>query len=344
MNREFKTAFFVGFILMLSVILLYLLYLIRGIIPPIIYGGIVAYLLLPITNFFSKKVPRGLASFFSLVIFFLILVGISYFLFPVIFHEFTQLTQRIPDIYKNVLSFLAKVKNYIAPTGTEVLENMLQTFFDNLQKYLMDFAQSVLEKTLNKITLIPSVFFSLFLAYFFMRDSKIIYRITLRRFNGERREVVKNFLDRTNYDLRAYFSTLVLIAISTGIIMGLTSAIIGVRYAVLIGVIDLFLEMLPYVGPAIVFVIGSLLSLITSLKTFVYFAIAFSIIEFLQNSYITPHFVGERLKITPVIIIAMIAVGGAIFGALGVIIATPTFLILRNLFAANKSQKEEAEI
>lgn len=342
MNKEFKTAFFTGFILLLTVIMLYLLYLIRGIIPPIIYGGIVAYLLLPLTNFFSRKMPRGLGSFISLLIFFLVLTAISYFLFPVLFHEFTQLTQRIPDIYGNILAFLSKVKSYFAPAGSEVLESTLQNFFDNLQKYLIDFAQVVLQKTLGKISIIPSMFLSLFLAYFFMRDSPIVYRIVLRRFHGERREVMKSFLDRTNSDLRAYFSTLVLIAISTGIVMGLTSSIIGVKYAVLIGVIDLFLEMLPYIGPAIVFVVGSFLSLVTSAKTLLYFIIAFSIIEFVQNSYVTPHFVGERLKVTPVIIVIMIAVGASIFGALGVIIATPVFLIARNLFEANRTQPEEA--
>lgn len=335
MNREFKTAFYTALILLLTVILLYLLYTVRGIFPPIIYSAIIAYLLLPVTNFFAKKIRRGFASFLSLLIFFLILVGISYFLFPVLIHEFMQLTVKIPDIYKNIVYFLSKVKNYFAPAGTEVLENLLQSFFDNLQRYLTTAAQQLLEKTINKISIIPSILFSFLLAFFLMRDSKIVYALTLRRFNGEKREIIKDFLERTNKDLRAYFSILVLIAMSTGIVMGLTSSIIGVRYAVLIGVIDLFLEMLPYVGPAIVFLVGSFLSLITSFRTFIYFAIAFSIIEFVQNSFITPHFVGERLKVTPVIIIIMIALGGAIFGALGVIIATPTFLIIRNLFEAN---------
>ncbi len=328
----------------MTVILLYILYLIRGVIPSIIYGAIIAYILLPVTNFFSRKMPRGLASFVSLLIFFVIIVLIAYFVFPIIFHEITQLVTKIPDIYRNISTLLSKIRHLLVPSGTEVLENMLQNFFDNLQNYLYSFVQSVFTKTISKVTIFPLMIFSFLLAFFFMKDSRAVYRITLRRINPPVRKKWRFFLDKTNGDLRAYFSTLVLIAFFTGITMGLISSIIGVKYAVLIGVIDVFLEMLPYVGPTIVFIVGVLLSLITSFKTFILFAIVFSIIEFIQNSLVTPHFVGERLKITPVIIIVMIAIGGAIFGALGVIIATPTFLILRNLFQVNKSQPEETGI
>jgi len=113
--------------------------------------------------------------------------------------------------------------------------------------------------------------------------------------------------------------------------MGFGSFIVGVKFAVLIGVMDAFLEMLPYVGPTIVFVTGSILSLTHSFQTFLLFVLVFAIVEGLLSNVILPHVIGERLNIPPVIIILMIAIGGAIFGPLGLLIATPTFLILRNV-------------
>jgi predicted PurR-regulated permease PerM len=89
--------------------------------------------------------------------------------------------------------------------------------------------------------------------------------------------------------------------------------------------------MLPYIGPTIVFLTGALLSLTQGFKTFLAFIIVFSIVEGLFSNGILPHMVGDKLKVPPVIIILMIAIGGAIFGPLGVLIATPTFLILRNI-------------
>ena len=333
MNKEIKNALFTSFVLVVAVVILYLLYTVRGVIPPIIFGAVIAYVLLPVTNFFEKlKFPRSLASFITLLLFFFAIILLGYFLLPLILRELIELGHKIPNLQENISSFfenLGKVLN--AQVESAFVRNIISNATTTLQSVILNFISNFAKQAGSTLSNIGSLVISFLLAYFFMKDSKALYRITLRRFDPRIRVKIKQYLDRTNSEMRTYFSTLVIISIIVGFFMGLGSFIAGVKYAVFIGFIDSFLEMLPYIGPTIVFLTGALLSLTQGFKTFLAFIIVFSIVEGLLSNGILPHMVGDKLKVPPVIIILMIAIGGAIFGPLGVLIATPTFLIFRNI-------------
>jgi predicted PurR-regulated permease PerM len=333
MNKEIKNALFTSFVLVVAVVILYLLYTVRGVIPPIIFGAVIAYVLLPVTNFFEKlKFPRSLASFVTLLLFFFAIILLGYFLLPLILRELIELGHKIPNLQENISSFFENLgKALNAQVESAFVRNIISNATTTLQSVILNFISNFAKQAGSTLSNIGSLVISFLLAYFFMKDSKALYRITLRRFDPRIRVKIKQYLDRTNSEMRTYFSTLVIISIIVGFFMGLGSFIAGVKYAVFIGFIDSFLEMLPYIGPTIVFLTGALLSLTQGFKTFLAFIIVFSIVEGLLSNGILPHMVGDKLKVPPVIIILMIAIGGAIFGPLGVLIATPTFLIFRNI-------------
>jgi len=333
MNKEIKSALFTSFVLVIAVVFLYLLYRVRGVIPPIIFGAVVAYILLPVTNFFEKlKFSRSLASFVTLLLFFFLVTLLGYFLVPLIIRELAELGQKIPNLQENIGSFFENIGKILnAHVESNFVKNIISNATTALQNVVLNFISNFAKQAGSILSNIGSLVISFLLAYFFMKDSKALYRIVLRRFDPKLRPKIKMYLDKTNAEMRTYFSTLVIISIIVGFFMGLGSFIAGIKYAVFIGVIDAFLEMLPYIGPTIVFLAGALLSLTQGFKTFLAFIVVFSIVEGLLSNGILPYLVGDKLKVPPVIIILMIAIGGAIFGPLGVLIATPTFLILRNI-------------
>ncbi len=333
MNREIKNALFTSLVIVIAAIILYLLYLFKSIIPTIIFGSVIAYILLPIANFFAKlKIHRSLAALITILIFLFSIVLAGYFLFPIIIKELGELIGNLPNLQKNISSFFENLSKVInSSKNTSFLNTILLNFVSGLQTAITDLLKTIPEKIKNSISNFGSLIFSFLLAYFFIKDSPAMYRIVLRRFTPEVRKKVKIYLDRTNIEMRTYFSTLVLLSIITGISMGLGSFIVGVKFATIIGVMDAFLEMLPYVGPTVVFIVGGLFSLTQSLKTFLLFVLVFVIVEGALSNFVLPHVIGERLRVPPVIIILMIAIAGTIFGPLGLLIATPTFLIFRNM-------------
>ncbi|PMP82778.1 MAG: hypothetical protein C0175_03045, partial [Caldisericum exile] len=258
MNKEIKNALFTSLVLVIAVILIYLLYLVRDVIPTIIFGSVIAYVLLPITNFFEKlKLPRSLASFLTLLLFFFLLTLLGYLLIPLIIRELLELAHKIPNLQENITSFFENIGRALnAQVESVFIKNIIANTTSTLQSVILNFITNFAKQIGTKLSNVGSLVISFLLAYFFMKDSKALYRITLRRFDPKFRIKIKHFLDRTNDEMRTYFSTLVIISIIIGFFMGFGSYIVGVKYAVFIGVIDSFLEMLPYVGPTVVFLTG----------------------------------------------------------------------------------------
>ena len=308
-----------------------LLIKIRGVIPPILYAIFIAYLLLPITNFFAKKMPRFLASFLSILIFVIIFTLLGYLILPQITKQFTEFVQKVPNIANSIKEYINSIANLIPTKGNpSSVDIFVQNLSSNIESTLSTIVKQGTTLILKKISLIPSIFLSLVLAFFFMKDSPLFYRITKRIYRENNSNKWEIFLEKTNREVRDYYSLLLLVALFTGIIMGLMSYLVGVPYYLLIGAMDSVLELLPYIGPTIVFTTGGIFAIFKSFNTFLLFAVFFFAIEAVQSQIVIPHFAGRKINLPPIAVILLIILGGAIGGVLGIIIAVPSFIIIKN--------------
>ena len=91
--------------------------------------------------------------------------------------------------------------------------------------------------------------------------------------------------------------------------------------------------MIPYLGT----IVGIVLSSIMALVTFGDFShllavwILFAVIQFLEGSFITPKVVGDKVGLSPLVVILALFAGGSLFGLIGIMLAVPgaaTFRIL----------------
>jgi predicted PurR-regulated permease PerM len=327
-----KTGVLTGAILIGLAILLYVIFKIRGVFPPIFYGMLIGYLLLPITNFFSKKIPRFFASLLTIALFLSVLILMGYLLIPKIITEASEVTANLPAIINSISLFF---ENLINKLPLNLRGTLLKSFLDNVDN-LFRTNISLLEKTfftalMQKITLVPSFFISTVLAFFFMKDSAMLFNVSSKLFKEDNNKSWIKFLKESNEEIRTYYSTLLIIAICTGTLIGTMSYFIGLKYFLLIGFMDSFLELLPYVGPTIVYIIGATFAALTSLKAFLLFSVFFITIEIIQSQIVIPHFAGKRIRIPPIAIILIIIIGGSLAGVLGIIIAVPSFLVIRNI-------------
>jgi predicted PurR-regulated permease PerM len=326
-----KTAVFITISVIAILFFFFLLYKIRGVIPPILYGAFVAYLLLPVTEFLNKKMPRFLASLLSILIFILIFTLLGYLLIPQVVKQIGEAISRTPEIMHSITEYINGVIALVpGAKESNFVNDFLSHASSNLESNLMGLLQNITTLVLKRVSMIPAVFVSLVLAFFFMKDSRMLFNVASNFFDGDKNKKWISFLKESDKDVRDYYSVILLIALTTGGIMGLMSYFVGVPYYIMIGAMDSVLELLPYIGPTIVFTIGSIFALFVSLKTFILFAIFFFLIEFVQSQIAIPHFAGERINLPPLAVILIIILGGSVGGILGVIIAVPTFLIVRN--------------
>jgi predicted PurR-regulated permease PerM len=125
-------------------------------------------------------------------------------------------------------------------------------------------------------------------------------------------------------------------------LLGTALMIIGIKHALLIGVIFAILNLIPYVGALIGNIIGVLLTLSSSQELWPVFAvlITIAIVQFLDNNILMPRIVGSKVKINALASIVGVIVGGALAGISGMFLSLPMIAVLKIVFDRTQAFKQ----
>ncbi len=118
--------------------------------------------------------------------------------------------------------------------------------------------------------------------------------------------------------------------------------ILGIKHALLIGVIFAVLNLIPYVGALIGNIIGVLLTLTASqdLQPILTVLITIAVVQFLDNNILMPKIVGSKVKINALATIVGVFIGGAIGGIAGMFLSLPTIAVCKIIFDRTDNLKQ----
>ena len=103
-----------------------------------------------------------------------------------------------------------------------------------------------------------------------------------------------------------------------------------VKYAPLLGFFIGFFNMIPYIGAIIAVGISAIITLITGgVSQAIWMLIVTIILQQIDANIINPKIIGQSLKISPLLVIFAVTVGGAYFGILGMFLAVPVIAVVR---------------
>jgi len=181
-----------------------------------------------------------------------------------------------------------------------------------------------------------AIFSILFMTFFFLKDSKLFYRIIIALTPDSKVEQIKNIMENSSHLLTRYFSglfvqvSIVTIMVSSGL------AIVGVENALLLGFIAGILNLIPYIGPLIGALIGLLIVATTySGETAGWLphigsaAIVYLVTQLVDNVITQPILFSNRVKAHPLEIFIIISMAGMLGGVTGMILAVPGYTLLR---------------
>lgn len=111
-------------------------------------------------------------------------------------------------------------------------------------------------------------------------------------------------------------------------------SILGVKYSILLGIMIGIFNMIPYFGAIIAVIIATIITFITGGGSqAVWMLIIITILQQIDANIINPKIVGESLKISPLLVIMAVTIGGAYFGVLGMFLAVPVVAIIKVLLS-----------
>ena len=141
---------------------------------------------------------------------------------------------------------------------------------------------------------------------------------------------IDKYFNNSNEIFFKFIASQFLDAVVVGVLVTIAMSIMGIKYAPLLGFFIGLFNMIPYVGAIIAVAISAVITLITGgVSQTIWMLIIVIILQQIDANIINPNIIGQSLKVSPLLVIFAITVGGAYFGMLGMFLAVPAIAIVK---------------
>ena len=155
-------------------------------------------------------------------------------------------------------------------------------------------------------------------------------RLSKRIFKEDTYSNVEKYFYETNNVFFRFISSQLLDGMVVGIITSIAMKIMGIQYAVLLGFMIGLFNLIPYFGAIIAVIIAGIITIFTGgLDQAIWMVIIVTILQQIDANIINPKITGDSLKISPLLVIFAVTVGGAYFGVLGMFLAVPIATVIK---------------
>lgn len=339
-------------IVLSSVFLLVLIYAARDIFLLFIVSVLIAYLINPAVEFFTKlRFPRIIGVLIIVFILVMLLVVLIAVLVPALIKDITTIINNMPEYVNTVFSWIEKLQKHYNIDANIDLESSKAFLIERIgviSKYLLNTLSSAAFAAKGLAGVLINIFMVPVLVFFLLIDFPSFKQYTGRlveRFNMHK---IMEHLSQFETLVGKYFRGMFLVGIILSALYGAVLYFVGTKGWLFLGILTGFGAMIPYIG----FAVGLISSIIVTALTFheimpvLYMVGGFIIVQVLESMVITPKIVGDSLGISPVVVIVALMLGGAFGGFLGMIVALPLaafvkILIDQYVFKKHTNNKEE---
>jgi predicted PurR-regulated permease PerM len=307
------------------------LYITRSIIVPIVFAFIIAILLYPVVKFFVRmRINRIIAITLTIVLATASMAALGLLLASQInkvSEEWPSMAEKFAGVIQQSISWVSdkfniprhSVNEWIAKTRVELINASGAVFGQTLVN---------LGGMLVALFLIP-VYIFMILFY-----QPILVEFIHRLFGPAQHGRVVKVINETKSVIQQYLVGLIIEAAIIAVMYIVALLILGIDYAILLGIIAAILNLIPYIGG----IIGVGLPMMVALATkpsplyAIYIMVVFYIIQLIDNNFIVPRIVGSKVKINALFLLIVVIAGNALWGIPGMFLSIPLLAIVKLIF------------
>jgi predicted PurR-regulated permease PerM len=299
----------------------------RGILIPFSFALFLAILLNPLVDRLELwKIPKVPSIILSLAIAIFLISGIWYFLATQTMH----FTDQMPVLQKKTTELVSKLQQDLVSRFKIPLEKQNQ-YIGEAKAGIKPLIGQLLGTFLGTLTtafLLPV--YTFLLLYYKNLILNFLYEI----FAEENAEEVSTVLRQVKGAIQSYMYGLVIEGLIVASLNTIALLILGVPYAILLGVLGAILNVLPFIGGILAALLPILIATITSdgIHTQIGVAISYIVIQFVDNHFLIPYIVSSKVRINALISIVAVLLGGAVWGLSGMFLSIPFIGILKIVF------------
>lgn len=302
---------------------------------PILIAGILFFIFSPLVKLLAKwKVPRTLAILIPYIVFIGVIAALIALIGPILSVQVTDLVKNFPKYINGLNTFIVNV--YQTPWFEWLMEQEYVKL-EQIEQTLTDFAKSLPENITSSISAVLGVVTNItltiitvpFILFYMLKDGhKLPSKAVQILPTTYRHEGLKIFQD-LNETLSAYIQGQLIVSLSVGLGCFIGYSIIGLDYALVLGIVVAITNIIPYVGPFIGAAPAVVIALLESPTKALLAAIVVLIVQQIDGNFLSPLIIGKRLNTHPLTIILLLIGAGSFGGILGMILAVPTYAVLK---------------
>lgn len=335
-----KYPFFLQFSLRLLslVLVLLVLYYGEGILKPLAFAGIFSLGLVGPCSWLEK---RGLGRSWSAAICVLLGLALVGFVVSFLSTQIAGFRDDIPHLKQQFNTAISTIEKFFHDKY-KIQKNQMLDYVKQGQDKLLSNSSTLLGSTVSAFTtiLLFTVLIPIYTFLMLIYRSQVLMFLRLV-FEDRFHDRISSIIVNVKNVIRSYIGGLVIEMVIVAAINCIAMSILGIKYAILLGVLAAVMNVIPYVGIFTAMAISGLITLSTNGPSDALFTVLILIgVHLLDSNVLLPKIVGSKVKLNALITIVVVIVGEHIWGIPGMFLSVPITAILKVIFDDSLSMKQ----
>jgi predicted PurR-regulated permease PerM len=304
-------------------------YLGQDIIVPFAMAGLLAVLLRPVEAWLDRRgIPKVISISLALFLAVVVVVGLTMLISMQISHfadDWPKLQKNLSDFYKDARRWVRQEYNVSYSQQDQYLKKAQAQTMDTLRG---SDTLGIITGPIGTLLLLP-IYIFLLLYY-----RAMLIQFIIRSFTSEHTERVREVLGEIRSVIQSYVVGLVTETACVAILNSVGLLVLGVQYAVLMGVIAAILNLIPYIGGLVATGLAVAVTFVNhpDPSTLLGVVAVFLVVQFIDNNFLVPVIIGSKVRINALVSIVGVLIGGALAGVSGMFLSIPIIAILKVIF------------
>lgn len=329
-KTRFKLLLKIIIFLVVAVVLIWRFPVVKDIIDIIVISFVIAYALKPAQQFFMRfKLGKRSSSILLIIIVASVVLGMIWILVPSIYNEGQSIIEsadEFKEYYNGAMGSLSSIGKIEELSG--VMDDVYKKAGEAVRNFASNFIDKIIETAGNVLAylVIPPII------YFFLSDGDEIFLFIMKYLPIKNKYSLRKTGEHIDKVMGRYVISQFQLCGIIGVMTYLVLIILGVRYPIMLSLINAFFNIIPYFGPVIGAVPVVIVALLMSIKKAVIVIICLGVIQQVEGNIIGPKMIGESVDSHPLTILLLLIAGEGIGGIVGMVLIIPVWTMLKMMF------------
>lgn len=317
---------------------LYVLWRVPTVVTILVLGSALALVLSYPVRILQRFMPRRIAILNTLASVVTIGVLAVFFLLPPLVSQMTELVEELPDLVeradrqlRDTLADLER-EGVLGTEAEDVVRDIQQGILGRASTVVEGMVTGVVGTLTSAMGLMITGFGILFVAVYLLIDAEKLRARSIAAAPDRYHDDLRDLWDDFGASLSRYLAGLVVVSSVQGAAAGVGLLLLGVPYALLLGVWIALTSVIPYLGSWLGAIPAVILAFLQSPQTGLLTILLYFIIQTVEGNLLTPRIQGEAVQVHPVFVLLTVVAAGSLYGLLGVVLAVPLLAMARVLY------------